>query len=340
MRESITLITGVNGEIGHGLVRSLHDEGISNLIGIDLNTPDDFVLERTHDCLIGNILDKNLLERINAQYEVEAIYHMAALLSTRAEFSPVIAHEVNVDGTLNLLDLAMEQAQSRGKPVKFFFPSSIAVYGIPSLDEKNRVGAILEDDFRYPQTMYGCNKLYCESLGDYYSHYFKRLSATDSRGLVDFRGIRFPGIISAYTLPAGGTSDYAPEMIHAAAKSEHYDCFVRADATIPFMTMQDAIVAIQLLMAAPQSSLTKMVYNIKAFNPSAGEFLNKVKEYYPAADIDFVINDNRQSIIDSWPADVNDDQARKDWGWSAAHNLDKAFADYLIPEIRSRYEQS
>lgn len=338
MRKSIILITGVNGEIGHGLVRSLYNEGITNLIGIDLNAADDFVTERTMDCLVGSILDRNLLERLNAQYEIQAIFHMAALLSTRAEFSPVIAHEVNVDGTLNLLDLAMEQAQSHGKPVQFFFPSSIAVYGVPSLAVKKKVGAIREDDYRYPQTMYGCNKLYCESLGDYYGKYYKRLSTSDSEGLVDFRAIRFPGIISAHTLPAGGTSDYAPEMLHAAAKGEHNDCFVREDATIPFMTMQDAILAIEKLMETPKSELTQTVYNIKAFNPSAGEFLSKVKEYFPGADVDFVINDNRQSIIDSWPTDVDDEQARKDWGWEPIHDLDRAFSDYLIPEIRSRYE--
>lgn len=340
MRKSIVLITGVNGEIGHGLVRSLSRKGVKNIVGIDLNTADDYVQERTQDCLVGNILDRNLLERLNAQFEIEAIYHMAALLSTRAEFSPVIAHEVNVDGTLNLLDLAMEQAQSRGKPVKFFFPSSIAVYGLSGLDEKSRVGAPKEDDHRHPQTMYGCNKLYCENLGKYYGHYFKRLSAKDSGGLVDFRAIRFPGIISAHTLPAGGTSDYAPEMLHASVKGEHYSCFVREDARIPFMTMADAIHAIELLMAAPQDALTRGVYNVRAFNPSAGEFLEKVKIYYPDARIDFVINDNRQSIIDSWPEDIDDSQARKDWGWSEVHDMDKAFSEYLIPEIRSRYEQS
>ena len=340
MRKSIILITGVNGEIGHGLVRSLFEQGTRNLIGIDLNTPDTYIQERTQDCLVGNILDKNLLERINAQYQIDAIYHMAALLSTRAEFSPVIAHEVNVDGTLSLLDLAMEQAQSHGQPVKFFFPSSIAVYGLPTLETKTKVGAVLEDDYRYPQTMYGCNKLYCESLGNYYSHYYKRLSAHDTAGLVDFRSIRFPGIISAHTLPAGGTSDYAPEMIHAAAKGEPYSCFVREDATIPFMTMSDAISAIEMLMAAPRTALSKLVYNVRAFNPSAAEFLALVKSYYPEADINFIINDNRQSIIDSWPADIDDTQARQDWGWTARHDLKGAFAEYLMPEIRSRYEHN
>jgi len=340
MRKPIVLITGVNGEIGHGLVRSLSRKGVKNLIGIDLNIADEYVSGRTQECLVGNILDRNLLERLNAQYEIEAIYHMAALLSTRAEFSPVIAHEVNVDGTLNLLDLAMEQAQSRGKPVKFFFPSSIAVYGLKSLEMKASVGAPREDDHRHPQTMYGCNKLYCENLGRYYARFFKRLSAKDSGGLVDFRAIRFPGIISAHTLPAGGTSDYAPEMLHAAASGEHYSCFVREESRIPFMTMSDAIHAIELLMEAPQQSLTQGVYNVRAFNPSAVEFLQQVQSYYPDANIDFIINDNRQSIIDSWPEDIDDSQARQDWGWQEVHDLDKAFSDYLIPEIRSRYEQS
>lgn len=340
MRESIILITGVNGEMGHGLVRSLHQEGHGNIVGLDLKTADPFVQERTQECLVGNILDKNLLDRLNAQYEIESIYHMAALLSTRAEFSPVIAHEVNVDGTLNLLDLAMEQSQSKGKSVKFFFPSSIAVYGIPATLPKSDAAHIGEDDYCHPQTMYGCNKLYCENLGQYYSKYFKRLSAKPSAGLVDFRSIRFPGLISAHTLPAGGTSDFAPEMIHAAAKAEKYHCFVRADSRIPFMTMADAIRAIEMIVAAPRESLSQGVYNVRAFNPSAGEFLKKVREFYPAAEIDFKVNDSRQSIIDSWPEDTNDKKARTDWGWQETHDLDRAFSDYLIPEIRSRYEQS
>ena len=339
MRTPVILVTGINGEIGHGLVRALSGNGADNIIGIDLNPADEFIIGHTQECIVGNILDRNLLERLNAHYEISAIYHMAALLSTRAEFSPITAHEVNVDGTLNLLNLAMEQAISRDKPVKFFFPSSIAVYGIPSLEEKTRAGAIGEDQYRYPQTMYGCNKLYCESLGTYFALHYKRLSASRIPHQVDFRAIRFPGIISAHTLPSGGTSDYAPEMIHAAAKGEHYPCFVREDATIPFMTMDDAIRAIQMLMDVPRDTLHQPVYNIRAFNPSAGVFYRKVQEYYPKADIEFVINDNRQSIIDSWPADVDDNAARSDWGWQPQHDLDNAFEEYLIPEIRRRYEQ-
>src|SRR5439155_9834812 len=145
--------------------------------------------------------------------------------------------QVNVDGTLTLLEFAQHEGESHGRPVVFVYPSSIAAYGIPDAGTKARAGRVSEDQFNAPQTMYGCNKLYCEQLGRYYARYYKQLSAESLAGRVDFRSVRFPGLISAMTIPSGGTSDYAPEMIHAAARREPYACFVRADATIPFMAM-------------------------------------------------------------------------------------------------------
>src|SRR6476661_11059084 len=117
-----------------------------------------------------------------------------------------------------------------------------------------------------PTTMYGGNKLYCEQLGRYYAHHYKRLSADPVSGRVDFRSVRFPGLISAVTVPSGGTSDYAPEMIHAAARGEAYDCFVRPDTRIPFMAMPDAIEALLTLASAPRHRLTRSAYNLAAFN--------------------------------------------------------------------------
>ena len=116
--------------------------------------------------------------------------------------------------------------------------------------------------------MYGANKLYCEHLGRYYSRHYKQLAADTHSGKVDFRCIRFPGLISAETVPSGGTSDYAPEMIHAAAAGKPYDCFVRPDTRIPFMAMPDAVDAILRLMAAPREKLTRIVYNVGAFAPT------------------------------------------------------------------------
>ena len=337
MRKPIILITGANGEIGHGLIRSLSKKAREDRVGLDLDVLDKSIRPFVQESIQGNILEQNLLARINAEFEVSAIYHLAAILSTRAEFSPMTAHDVNVGGTINLLHLAMEQSLSQGRPVKFFFPSSIAVYGMTDIDTKNSAGPVSEDDYRHPETIYGCNKLYCENLGIYFSRFYKRLSAESSRGRVDFRSIRLPGLISIHTLPAGGTSDYAPEMIHSAAQYIPYQCFVREDSALPFMTMGDAIKAILQLMEAKEDSLSRSVYNVTSFSPSAAEFRKKTLTYFPEAKIDFIINEKRQSIVDSWPAQVDDSKARNDWDWEPEHDFDSAFENYLIPEIKKRY---
>src|SRR5690606_5901267 len=127
--------------------------------------------------------------------------------------------------------------------VQFIFPSSIAIYGLPDLATKARDAQVRERDWNYPTTMYGCNKLYCELLGSYFSQHYRQLAA-ERPVMLDFRSLRFPGLISAFTLPTGGTSDYGPEMLHAAAKGEPYACFVRPDSVIPFMVMPDAVTAI------------------------------------------------------------------------------------------------
>ena len=151
----------------------------------------------------GSIMDKSLLERVLSEFEVETVYHLAALLSTRAEFTPVTAHQVNVEGTLNLLEFSQREAESHGRPVTFLYPSSIAAYGLPDLDTKRRAGKVKEDDFNTPSTMYGANKLYCEQLGRYYARFYKQLAAEPQSGRVDFRSVRFPGLISALTVPSG-----------------------------------------------------------------------------------------------------------------------------------------
>ena len=293
MRKSAILITGANGEMGHGLIAALHQKNNVNIVALDLNPLDDSISVLANEKLMGNILDQSLIEQLNGEYEFDTIYHLAALLSTRAEFSPRAAHDVNVGGTLNLLNLAIEQGRSQGNAVKFFFPSSIAVYGFSGLDEKNAAGAIKEDSHRNPTTMYGCNKLYCEHLGNYYTNNYQRLGAEKYQCYIDFRSIRFPGIISSKTIPTGGTSDYIPEMLHAAAKGEAYNCFVREDTQIPFMTMPDAICAITTLMDAPEANISRTVYNIRSFAPTAEEFRQKVLEYFPNAEIGFQVMEKR-----------------------------------------------
>ncbi|MEE4270813.1 MAG: NAD-dependent epimerase/dehydratase family protein [Thermoanaerobaculales bacterium] len=337
MRKPVILITGASGEIGHGLIEKLAADGGTSIITIDLQP-----LPREHRDLVdreylGSILEIHLLERILAEFEVRTVYHLAALLSTRAEFTPLAGHQVNVEGTLKLLDFAQSQGESHGHPVVFLYPSSIAAYGLPDLERKNHAGRVSEHEWNQPTTMYGCNKLYCEHLGRYYADNYKQLAAEPLSGKVDFRAIRFPGLISAVTVPSGGTSDYAPEMIHAAAQGQPYACFVRPDARIPFMTMPDAVDAMLALASADADNLTRSVYNITAFNPSAGEISELVKCGFPDAEITFEPDLKRQAIIDSWPADVDDSAARRDWGLRPAFDLDRAFTDYLIPRISERY---
>jgi nucleoside-diphosphate-sugar epimerase len=139
------------------------------------------------------------------------------------------------------------------------------------------------------------------------------------------------------TVPSGGTSDYAPEMLHAAAQGKSYACFVREDARIPFMAMPDGIRALLMLHDAPRERLNHAVYNIGSFSPSAGEIRALVLNEYPKADITFEPDVKRQGIVDSWPADVDDSAARADWSWSPSLDMRRAFTDYLIPGIRTRY---
>src|SRR5829696_10115859 len=284
-RQSSTLITGASGEIGHSLIERLAAGSGKPIITLDLNplAPDLGRMVRKE--FVGSILDTQLLERILAQYEVDRVYHLAALLSTRSEFSPALAHKVNVEGTLNLLEFAQKQGESHGRPVVFFYPSSIAAFGLPDLAAKAAADRVPEDEFNFPTTMYGANKLYCEHLGRYYARHYKQLAAEHLSGKVDFRCVRFPGLISAETVPSGGTSDYASEMIHAAARGDSYQCFVRPDTRIPFLAMPDAVEAVLRLVVAPRDGLRRTAYNVGAFSASAAEIRDVVAAGFPGAAI-------------------------------------------------------
>ncbi len=335
MRKKGILITGAAGEIGDSLIRTLHAEGETRIVTLDLRPlPAENARMATH--IQGDLMDQLLLARIVSEYEIGTIYHLAALLSTRAEFTPEMGHQVNVEGTLNLLRLAADQSQWRGEPVLFMFPSSIAAYGMPNLEVKGQYPRVREWEWNYPTTMYGCNKLYCEMLGVYYSQHYRQLAA-DRPVCLDFRSLRFPGLISAFTVPSGGTSDYGPEMLHAAAKGEPYAAFVRPDACIPFMAMPDAVSALLKLAKAPASALSRRVYNITSFSLTAAEFREMVLRYYPKAEITFEPDLKRQGIIDSWPAGLNDNDARRDWGWKPEYDLERSFTEYLVPNIAKRY---
>lgn len=338
MRKDVVLISGANGEIGHGLITYLAEKNDCCVIALDVQPLDEKLSSCVERFIQGDILDNMLLGRLVAEYEIRTIYHLASILSTKAEYNPETAHKVNVEGTLNLLRLGVEQALWQGKPVKFIYPSSIAAYGIPDLETKNTSGKIKEDEWLNPITMYGCNKLYCEHLGRYYTRHFRQLAVDRPKNSIDFRCLRFPGLISAVTVPTGGTSDYGPEMLHNAAQGKAYSCFVREDTRLPFMVMPDAIKALIKLWEAPRENLKRLVYNVTSFSPTAADFFSIIKKSFPQAEVAFNPHLSRQAIVDSWPADVDDSAARADWAWQPDYDQERAFSEYLLPAIKNRYQ--
>jgi threonine 3-dehydrogenase len=229
-RRSLVLVTGACGEIGQALVQGLSQKGGYRIVTSDLAPLPDSIKNVSSEHVQGDLVYKikNFYD-----YDFDEIFHLAASLSSKAEVSSEEAHRINVEGTMQLLMLAAYRSEKYHKSVKFLFPSSIAAYGMSDVETKRANGCVKEDDFNTPHTMYGCNKLYCEKLGIYYSKYFGQKHLDDvPPHMLDFRAIRFPGLISAFTLPSSGTSDYGPEMLHALRlfRARRYQDLVHGNA--------------------------------------------------------------------------------------------------------------
>ena len=337
MTEQQVLVTGACGEIGQALVQELSKRGGYRIFTSDIMPPPDSIKSLVTEHVQGDLLHK---VKTFYDYKFDIIFHLAASLSSKAETAPEEAHRINVDGTMQLLTLAAYRSEKYKTPVKLLFPSSIAAYGLQTLEAKQKAGRVKEDDFNTPHTMYGCNKLYCEKLGMYYSHYFSQKHLDEHPPvMLDFRALRFPGLISAHTLPSGGTSDYGSEMLHNAAQGKAYSCFVREDTKIPFMAMPDAIRSLLMLMDAPRAKLSRSVYNVAAFAITAEEFRQNTIKAFSNADITFDSNPRRQGIVDSWPEDTDDSCAREDWNWKPEYDVNRFFNDYFVPEIKKRYSK-
>lgn len=324
------LITGANGEVGHGLIAALSKSGTAEIVAFDLRPLSEEMAGRCVESLAADLTDEGFVASLFEQHEFDEVYHLAALLSTGTERKPELANKVNLGGTAFLLDRVAEHSIKRGVRVKFLFPSSIAVYGVPEGTNK----PVPEEDHLEPITLYGVHKLSGEKIGAYYDSRYGLMDGGDVIRL-DFRSLRYPGILSAHTMPTGGTSDYAAEMLHAAAKGSAYTCFVAPEARIPFMTMPDAIRAMIELANAPKQNLTKTAYNVRAFAPSAEEICVACKREIGEFTIDYYPHPLRSKIVDSWPDDTCDKAAQNDWGWSPEHRFEEALSDYLIPGIQS-----
>jgi len=338
MTDEYVLITGANGEIGQSLIEYLCRQNNKKVVALDLAEPCQELLKYCQHYIQGNILDQNLLQGLFDQYQFSVIYHLASILSSKAEKVPALAQQVNVQGTFNLLELSVQQFDRTNQAILFFYPSSIAAYGLPNKNNNPDAEKVTENQYLNPITLYGTNKLACEQLGVYFSNHYRLLDDEFSAGKVDFRCLRFPGLISAKTVPTGGTTDYGPEMLHHAAQNLPYACFVEPNTRLPFMAMHDAVKSIIMITESPQKDLTQQIYNVTSFNPSAEELMGITHNAYPKADISWQLNPARQKIVDSWPADIDDSKARQDWGWQPDYDLQTAFSEYLLPSIQKRYQ--
>jgi nucleoside-diphosphate-sugar epimerase len=325
----ITLVTGADGEMGRALIPALAARG-AQVVALDLHGPAPGIETLCLEYVLGSIVDERAMHELFARHRFERVFHLAAVLSSKAEQDPDLAQSVNVDGTYGIFRHCLARAARDGKATRLLFPSSIAVYGLPDAATKAKQGPVRECDWLSPSGMYGCNKLYGEILGGYF--------ATRRSGpVLDFRAIRFPGLISADTLPTGGTTDYAPEMIHAAAQGKPYACFVAESSRLPFMTMPDAVDALLALADAEPGRLARRSYNIQGFSASAGDLRAETLRHFPGAEIRFEPVAPRQAIVDSWPASLDDRPAREEWGLAPRHGLREALGDYLVPALRQRY---
>lgn len=322
-------MTGASGEIGAALLRRLAGEPEAGpVVSVDLRPlPDGLGEAAPREHFRGDILDEALWERLERRFRPRRVFHLAAVLSTRAEEVPHLAHRVNAEGAARLLARSLRWADA-GRPTVFFFPSSIAVYGFASRAEKRAAHPLAEDERLEPRTIYGAQKLYVERLG---------AAMERAEPGLDFRAARFPGLISADTLPQGGTSDWAPELIHAAARGAPYSCFVDEDARLPFCAMPDAVEGIRRLAFADKSRLARSAYNFGGASLSAGEIIARVRRDFPALEVRFALDRDRARIVAGWPAAVDDRAARRDFGFAPERDAETLFSEYLVPGIRRRY---
>ena len=291
------LIIGANGQIGSELVGALaRQHGAQNVIASDIGATNVYGAERY---LQLDVLDKAGLARLIGAENITQVYQLAALLSATGEQAPLKAWTLNMDGLLNILEVARERGGA-GTPLRVFWPSSIAAFG-PNTPAVNTPQYTVMD----PTTIYGISKLAGERLCEYY---FTKYG-------VDVRSIRYPGIISYKSPPGGGTTDYAIAIFHAALKNETYDCFLEAETTLPMIYMPDAIRAtIELMDAAAEKVKIRSSYNVAGVSFNPRELAAAIAEVRP----DFAITytpDSRQGIAATWPQSLDDSVARADWGW-------------------------
>ncbi len=303
------LVIGASGQIGVELTLALRKiYGHDNVIASDLREENE-LLKGTGPYVSLDVMNKEMLHVQVIRQHVTQIYLLAAILSATGEKNPNLAWHLNMQGLLNVLEIAREENLH-----KVYWPSSIAVFGPTTPKYNSPQQTIIE-----PSTVYGISKY----AGEFWCNYYHQ------RFGVDVRSLRYPGLISYKSAPGGGTTDYAIEIFHEALEEKKYECFLKEDTFLPMMYMPDAIRAtLELMHAAAEKISIRTSYNISAMSFSPAQIAEEIKKHIP----DFLISykpDYRQAIADSWPASIDDSVARNDWGWKHEYDLEKMTSDML-----------
>ncbi len=304
------LVTGAVGQIGSELTMALRERyGHENVVAAGHRTLPGPTLRDSGPYETVDVSRRDTLEAVIEKYQIDTIFHLAAILSAVGEQKPHLCWDVNINGLYNVLEVAREREMTR-----IFCPSSIAVFGCNTPCENTPQDTILG-----PATMYGVTKVTGELLCNYYHKRFG----------VDVRGVRYPGLISSETLPGGGTTDYAVAIYYEAVANQRYTCFVRENTVLPMMYMPDAIKATIDLMEADLPRLKHHAdYNLAAMSFSAGELAAEIKKHIPDFEVEYK-PDFRQAIADTWPRTIDDSTAREEWGWRPAYDLAAMTTDML-----------
>lgn len=308
------LVIGASGQIGVELTLALRKlYGNANVVASDLREENE-LLKGTGPYVSMDVMNKEMLHVQVIRQNITQIYLLAAILSATGEKNPNLAWNLNMQGLLNVLDIAREE-----KLHKVYWPSSIAVFGPTSPKQNCPQQTVIE-----PITVYGISKY----AGEFWCNYYNK------RFGVDVRSLRYPGLISYKSAPGGGTTDYAIEIFHEALENKHYECFLSEDTYLPMMYMPDAINATLELMEAPVEKISvRTSYNVSGVSFSPKEIAASIQKHIPEFTIGYK-PDYRQNIADSWPQSIDDSVARKDWGWKHEFELDKMTAD-MLKNLRS-----
>lgn len=312
MSKERILIIGANGQIGSVLtdeLRGIH--GHENIVASDIRAS-----EKDGPFEFVDVLDANRIAEIIDKYDINQIYHLAAILSAKGEANPINTWNINMKGMLNVFEVAREK-----KINKIFFPSTIAVFG-EGIEKSN----VAQDVPLQPSTVYGISKVAGELWSQYY---FERYG-------LDIRSLRYPGVIGHQSAPGGGTTDYAVDIFHYAVKEETYKCFLNKDTYLPMLYMDDTIRAAIDLMEAPADNITvRTSYNVSGMSFSPEEIAASIKKEIPTFNIEYH-PDERQKIADTWPDNIDDSKAREDWNWNPKFDMESMTKD-MLKNLRKKY---